>query len=326
MGGFSGGFEVLRVSGELQLGRARERGRGVLCFVLRVSFSLVHCLLPFSFTFHLSFLPHFLPAFLPSCLFLPSSNLLPSLHLTFRLASLTFRFRFLCFLCFKQSMCSNLPPSTRFPAGELCDRPIIGIYDDHDWGWNDGNSRLPDKDAYKRRLQAPLSRRSRGGGRQSQEEGLQRSVREVLVQVRERSESESRRSLFARRALRSLSSSLPRAKGLVHERSSSVPGPQQVGVVQRLRKRRQLLLSGRGDCSSIALKFCLDPSNAAYKDPLFEQACDARHELWGTQPIKVDRTVAPQALSTDVTFGDRRWNYGFCDVLGEPAKRKCDHK
>ena len=119
--------------------------------MLRVSFSLVHCLLPFSFTFHLSFLPHFLPAFLPSCLFLPSSNLLPSLHLTFRLASLTFRFGFLCFLCFKQSMCSNLPPSTRFPAGELCDRPIIGIYDykDHDWGWNDGNSRLPDKDAYK---------------------------------------------------------------------------------------------------------------------------------------------------------------------------------
>ena len=83
-----------------------------------------------------------------------------------------------------------------------------------------------------------------------------------------------------------------------------------------------------GNCCSldeeIALKFCLDPSNAA--DPLFEQACDARHELWGTQPIKVDRTVAPPALSTDVTFGDRRWNYGFCDVLGEPAKRKCDHK
>jgi len=38
------------------------------------------------------------------------------------------------------------------PPGEdrsVCPRPILGMYDDHDWGWNDGNRRLPEKNAFK---------------------------------------------------------------------------------------------------------------------------------------------------------------------------------
>ena len=77
MGGFSGGFEVLRVSGELQLGRARERGRGVLCFVYRFRSYTVCCPSP-----SLSISPFFLTSFLPSSL--PVSFFLP------RISSLRF--------------------------------------------------------------------------------------------------------------------------------------------------------------------------------------------------------------------------------------------
>jgi alkaline phosphatase D len=31
----------------------------------------------------------------------------------------------------------------------VCARPILGVYDDHDFGWNNGNRRLPHKDVYK---------------------------------------------------------------------------------------------------------------------------------------------------------------------------------
>jgi alkaline phosphatase D len=38
------------------------------------------------------------------------------------------------------------PPAGGDPA--VCPRPVLGIYDDHDFGWNNGNWRLPDKDRY----------------------------------------------------------------------------------------------------------------------------------------------------------------------------------
>lgn len=31
-----------------------------------------------------------------------------------------------------------------------CKRPVLGTYDDHDFGWNNGNKRLPDKDQYRK--------------------------------------------------------------------------------------------------------------------------------------------------------------------------------
>lgn len=34
------------------------------------------------------------------------------------------------------------PPGT---DGELCPRPILGTWDDHDFGWNDGDGRLAQK-------------------------------------------------------------------------------------------------------------------------------------------------------------------------------------
>ena len=35
------------------------------------------------------------------------------------------------------------PPWGTDPS--VCDRAIMGVYDDHDFGWNDGNMREPDK-------------------------------------------------------------------------------------------------------------------------------------------------------------------------------------
>jgi len=54
---------------------------------------------------------------------------------------------FLQFMCPKARGMGIFPPLGIDPT--VCDRPIMGTYDDHDFGWNDGNKRLPDKAAFK---------------------------------------------------------------------------------------------------------------------------------------------------------------------------------
>eukprot|EP00210_Caulerpa_lentillifera_P006464 g6176.t1 len=51
---------------------------------------------------------------------------------------------------FLQYMCPNMNKSVQYPPiGDLCERPILGTYDDHDFGWNNGNRYLPNKYGYK---------------------------------------------------------------------------------------------------------------------------------------------------------------------------------
>ena len=54
---------------------------------------------------------------------------------------------------FLEYMCPNSLASNQFPPPgqdpDICPRPILGVYDDHDSGWNNGNRRLPNKDAIK---------------------------------------------------------------------------------------------------------------------------------------------------------------------------------
>ncbi|GLC64325.1 hypothetical protein PLESTF_000149400 [Pleodorina starrii] len=58
----------------------------------------------------------------------------------------------------------RFPPAGTDPA--VCPRPILGVYDDHDFGWNNGNRRLPNKAEFKRMFldavgEAPGSARRR---------------------------------------------------------------------------------------------------------------------------------------------------------------------
>jgi len=57
------------------------------------------------------------------------------------------------YLAFLDYMCPGSFAAGHFPPpgtdGSVCLRPILGVYDDHDFGWNNGNHREPDKQAFK---------------------------------------------------------------------------------------------------------------------------------------------------------------------------------
>lgn len=46
---------------------------------------------------------------------------------------------FLDFMCPGREAGDQFPPTGSDPGA--CPRPILGVYDDHDWGWNNGNGR-----------------------------------------------------------------------------------------------------------------------------------------------------------------------------------------
>ena len=55
--------------------------------------------------------------------------------------------QFLNFMC-PGALASGMIPPPGLDAS-ICTRTILGIYDDHDFGWNNGNKRLPDKKIFK---------------------------------------------------------------------------------------------------------------------------------------------------------------------------------
>jgi alkaline phosphatase D len=55
--------------------------------------------------------------------------------------------QFLDYMCPAAREQGLFPPPGTDPT--VCTRPILGTYDDHDYGWNNGNERLPNKDEFK---------------------------------------------------------------------------------------------------------------------------------------------------------------------------------
>ncbi|KXZ56257.1 hypothetical protein GPECTOR_1g224 [Gonium pectorale] len=64
----------------------------------------------------------------------------------------------------------RFPPIGTDPA--VCPRPIFGVYDDHDFGWNNGNKRLTSKAEYKRMFLDAIGEH-RDSSRRSADTGLQ---------------------------------------------------------------------------------------------------------------------------------------------------------
>ncbi|CAN0409767.1 unnamed protein product, partial [Discosporangium mesarthrocarpum] len=54
---------------------------------------------------------------------------------------------FLDYMCPKARAAGLIPPPGMDP--DLCPRPIMGTWDDHDYGMNDGNQRMPLKHEFK---------------------------------------------------------------------------------------------------------------------------------------------------------------------------------
>ena len=66
------------------------------------------------------------------------------------------------YMAFLEFMCPDFMARGHFPpdgsSTEICARPIIGVYDDHDFGWNNGNGKqLPNRAAIKQARRLSLS-------------------------------------------------------------------------------------------------------------------------------------------------------------------------
>ncbi|EFJ47581.1 hypothetical protein VOLCADRAFT_91850 [Volvox carteri f. nagariensis] len=174
----------------------------------------------------------------------------------------------------------RFPPTGTDPA--VCPRPIMGVYDDHDYGWNNGDRRMPKKAEFKRMFldavgEAPDSTR-RGGDSGLQAAftlnggGPDRDIDVVLLDerwYRDPMPCEMRRDWC---------------------QSVVLPDPSH----PRLGWCRDFLLgdgegaTGRGSCCSKDQElaaWCSLPSSRAH--PLYGAACNVASSEWGRVPLVV---------------------------------------
>jgi alkaline phosphatase D len=204
---------------------------------------------------------------------------------------------------FMRTMC----PGSSLPAGESCESPILGVYDDHDFGANNGNARLPEKDEYKNYYLDAV-----GVAPDSPRRGAFRPA-------------------YHKYTYASGSPSLPRKVDIffLDERYDRAPLPchirrtwcEAVVLLDPTHKKHgwcKDYTENEGSCcradDEIAAGICLDASNA--DDPLFGQACDPAHPLYGTEPL----AVVDGRLTDEVIGGERRWNR--CVLPRERGERK----
>jgi alkaline phosphatase D len=208
---------------------------------------------------------------------------------------------------FQQDMCGNLPPEERFPAGEACERPIIGAYDDHDFGTNNGNAREPDKHIFKNMYLdavgvSPTSpRRDHFKGAfakysyRSNHAGDSKLVEVFLLDER-----------YDR-------ATLPCEVRREWCTDVVLPDPDH----NKWGWCNDYLTNG--NCCSVdeSIKaFCAD-AVANGQDELFAQACDVKNEKFGTEPLLV---VDGHLTNRDISHEDMLWNSGFCDMLGRAQR------
>eukprot|EP00232_Nephroselmis_pyriformis_P014858 CAMPEP_0182875012 /NCGR_PEP_ID=MMETSP0034_2-20130328/13283_1 /TAXON_ID=156128 /ORGANISM="Nephroselmis pyriformis, Strain CCMP717" /LENGTH=575 /DNA_ID=CAMNT_0025007745 /DNA_START=19 /DNA_END=1742 /DNA_ORIENTATION=+ len=213
---------------------------------------------------------------------------------------------FLEFMCPGHVARGLFPPPGGDPA--VCPRAILGTYDDHDYGWNDGNKRLPHKSAMKQLFLDALGvaqgspRRNRDRGiewRHTLNEGTEHEIDVFLLDERYNRDPlpcEVRRGWCEKIVL---------------------PDPQHrkgAWCEDFLHGGEE----GRGSCcgkdEAILHGYCLLPK--AKKDPLYPWACDPLDARFGTEAVLLDEGTnmlrGPRVGDTvDVTA-----EAPFCDVLG----------
>eukprot|EP00613_Pedinella_sp_CCMP2098_P076997 CAMPEP_0171939682 /NCGR_PEP_ID=MMETSP0993-20121228/36516_1 /TAXON_ID=483369 /ORGANISM="non described non described, Strain CCMP2098" /LENGTH=601 /DNA_ID=CAMNT_0012581575 /DNA_START=397 /DNA_END=2202 /DNA_ORIENTATION=+ len=193
---------------------------------------------------------------------------------------------------FLEDMCPGAMAKGEFPpVGPLCPRPILGTYDDHDFGWNNGNHREPDKQAFKSMFldaigEDPRSPR-RGDLRGAWGSHTLRipSSGGVEVEVFLLDERWDRDNLpcWTRRKA---------CEAALEDSSSSAS--YRAWCAEFLHNGTEFGVTGRGSCCDkderLWFKWCnaqraAKAVNAEYEHPLFREACDVVHFGWGTRML-----------------------------------------
>lgn len=212
---------------------------------------------------------------------------------------------FLDYMCPGHRLAGKFPPDGVDAA--VCERPILGTYDDHDFGWNNGNKRLPNKGLMKQVFLDGLGvsvdsiRRNYERGIEWQHTlnaGTPQAVDVFLLDER------YNRDTIACRTRRAF------CEKVVFPR----PGHSKTAWCEDFLRGGA---GGRGSCCGKDEEFyfgwCREP--AARRDPLWVEACDPAHAAFGRRNFRLrGGRLAPPDL--DGGMDDSAAGSAFCEVLG----------
>lgn len=220
--------------------------------------------------------------------------------------------RFLDYMCPKALALGYFPPPGHDP--EVCERAVLGIYDDHDFGANDGNAREPSKrvfknlylDAIGEDASSPRRNANRGAWAQYALHTLRGAEVDVFV-LDERYEREplpcDTRAEYCRMVLA--------------DNSSTSSAVQRAWCRDFLRGGPL----GEGSCcrkdEDIFFGWCRTAN--ASSSPWFRYACDVSFASFGMKALHLlgGELVEP----TDKDAVDGFQDSPFCEVLGRTQRR-----
>lgn len=208
------------------------------------------------------------------------------------------------------------PPGTDL---DVCPKPILGIYDDHDFGWNNGDMREPDKQVFKAMFldavgEDPLSIRraeSRGAWAKHTLRTSGKSKGGMPIDVYLLDERYEREVVpcWTRRDFCDAVLSGPEGSADFAQCHDLFVGDDLLG----------------GSCcakdEALFLGWCKEAGSDAH--PLFSEACDVSDPAWGRRMLVLgDDGPAPPTGDEAV---DVQQQSPFCEVLGRNQRRWLRH-
>lgn len=219
---------------------------------------------------------------------------------------------------FLEYMCPNSLEQGYFPPpghnSEICPKPIFGIYDDHDFGWNNGYTREPHKrefkslylDAIGEDSSSPRRNSNRGAWTQyTLNRGTKYPVDVFLLDER-----------YEREAL-PCDTRFDYCKDVVLADGSSSPSASRAWC----RDFVQQGPLGQGSCcrkdEEIFFEWCT--LNSSRSSPYFRYACDVTFEEFGMKSLRLnDAGELVEPLPSDPV--DTQQDSSFCEVLGKTQR------
>ncbi|CAM6129940.1 unnamed protein product [Calypogeia fissa] len=215
---------------------------------------------------------------------------------------------------FLQYMCpdSRSNPISAWGDLALCNKPIVGTWDDHDYNWQDGDKRLPTKEEQKKLflnafgVPSDSLRRAKERGiywKHTLNEGIDGKEIDVLL-LDERFHRDSKPCETRREFCEKVS--LPDPKKYKHEWCKDFLGVGEDGRGACC-KKDELIWGG----------WCKVDKNR--DDDLWEAACDPKSKMYGSLDLAVDKeTGNPVRKSTGSSLS---YDDGvLCEVLGQEQR------
>eukprot|EP00611_Tribonema_gayanum_P005967 TRINITY_DN151_c0_g1_i3.p1 TRINITY_DN151_c0_g1~~TRINITY_DN151_c0_g1_i3.p1 ORF type:complete len:494 (+),score=147.18 TRINITY_DN151_c0_g1_i3:660-2141(+) len=221
---------------------------------------------------------------------------------------------------FLDYMCPGAAAQGRYPPPgtnlEVCPRPVIGTWDDHDFGWNDGNALHPRKAAFKQLFLDAI-----GEAADSPRRNVHRGMWGVHTLNRGVPGREIDVFLLDERYNRSPLPCHMRRQWCEEE----VLAPDADAADTHAAWCQDFLYGGqdgKGTCckydEQIQLGWCKVPAHQA--DPLWAEACDVTSPTFGMRSLVLDAATQQLRRPNGTEPVDIFQDSPFCEVLGREQR------